>query len=37
MKQKTNETVSTRKQAMQWWMNLPDSLNNGKNKQSFGK
>lgn len=31
---KTNE-ISVRAMALEWWDNLPDSLNNGKDKQSY--
>lgn len=32
--EKTKET-SNRREAIEWWNNLPDSLNNGKDKQSY--
>ncbi len=34
-KETSNREQSNRRQAISWWNNLPDSLNNGKDKQSY--
>lgn len=34
-KETSNREQSNRRQAIAWWNNLPDSLNNGKDKQSY--
>jgi hypothetical protein len=35
IKETSNREQSNRRQAISWWNNLPDSLNNGKDKQSY--